>query len=657
LTKKPLWIPSEKRVSEANITRFIDFVNKKHDSEIKNYQELYDYSVTEIEKFWEDIFEFEDLTFSGTYQNVLSERIMPGGKWFEGLKLNYAENIFKKLQNEFAITSYREGFGSFRITSDKFKSVSLKLASALKAAGVGKGDRVASFSSNIPEAVMGLMATSTIGAIWSSCSPDFGTQAVIDRFGQIDPKILFAVESYDYNGKRFNCLPKIIEITRAFKSLEKVVLIPAFQDFDGETVKYSHDLPDNFVYFDDFIDEHDPTETFEQVEFSHPLYILYSSGTTGKPKCIVHGTGGTMLQHYKELALHTDLKVDDKLLYFTTTGWMMWNWLVSGLLVGAEIVLFDGSVVYPNASILWKFVSEQEVSVFGTSPKFLSLTEKNEIKPLTMYNYNKLKAILSTGSPLLECNFEWVYKNVKKDLQLSSISGGTDIVSCFMLGCPILPVISGEIQGRGLGMKVEVFDESGKLLEGEKGELVCSLPFPSMPVEFWNDEGDVKYKDAYFSRYPGVWRHGDYIRITEKGGVIVYGRSDATLNPGGVRIGTAEIYRIVEEIPEIEDSIVSGINVKDEIEIFLFVVLKSGCELSPDLVLKIKKSLKEKASPRHVPHRIFKINDVPRTISGKKVEIAITKIFAGEEPDNREALANPDSLDVFESIKLMVMNP
>ena len=657
MTKKPLWIPSEKRVSEANITRFIDFVNKKHDSEIKNYQELYDYSVTEIEKFWEDIFEFADLTFSGTYQNVLSERIMPGGKWFEGLKLNYAENIFKKLQNEFAITSYREGFGSFRITSDKFKSVSLKLASALKAAGVGKGDRVASFSSNIPEAVMGLMATSTIGAIWSSCSPDFGTQAVIDRFGQIDPKILFAVESYDYNGKRFNCMPKIIEITRAFKSLEKVVLIPAFQDFDGETVKYSHDLPNNFVYFDDFIEEHDPTETFEQVEFSHPLYILYSSGTTGKPKCIVHGTGGTMLQHYKELALHTDLKVDDKLLYFTTTGWMMWNWLVSGLLVGAEIVLFDGSVVYPNASILWKFVSEQEVSVFGTSPKFLSLTEKNEIKPLTMYNYNKLKAILSTGSPLLECNFEWVYKNVKKDLQLSSISGGTDIVSCFMLGCPILPVISGEIQGRGLGMKVEVFDESGKLLEGEKGELVCSLPFPSMPVEFWNDEGDVKYKDAYFSRYPGVWRHGDYIRITKNGGVIVYGRSDATLNPGGVRIGTAEIYRIVEEIPEIEDSIVAGINVKDEIEIFLFVVLKSGCELSPDLVLKIKKSLKEKASPRHVPHRIFKINDVPRTISGKKVEIAITKIFAGEEPDNREALANPASLDVFESIKLMVVNP
>ena len=653
---KLLWSPSPERKKSSNLQKFISFVNKRHELEITDYPGIYQFSIDNIETFWEDILHFSGLIYSGSYQKILSNTEMPGAKWFEGISLNYAENVFSKLSGEYAITSYREGYGTFRIKSTRLKEVTLKLASAMRQSGIVKGDRVAAFSANVPEAVMGLLACSSIGAIWSSCSPDFGTTAVIDRFGQIEPKILFASESYEYNGKRFDCIEKIKEIVTAVPSVEKVILIPAFQDFENESLHLCQSVPDNFIWFDDYIAEQSEITGFEKVEFSHPLYILYSSGTTGKPKCIVHGTGGAMLQHYKELSLHTDLKEGEKLLYFTTTGWMMWNWLVSGMLAGAEIVLFDGSVIYPDEKVLWEFVSNEEINVFGTSPKFLSISEKNKVKPSNLFHYNKLKTILSTGSPLSANNYEWVYQNVKADIQLASISGGTDIVSCFMLGSPLLPVYSGEIQCRGLGMKVEVFNATGKSVSGEKGELVCTAPFPSMPVKFWNDEGDKKYRDAYFSHYPGVWRHGDYIMINERGGIVVYGRSDATLNPGGVRIGTAEIYRIVEELDEVSDSIVCGFETKGEIEVFLFVVLKPGLELTPELTLKIRKSLKSKASPRHVPHRIFPVADIPRTISGKKVEMAITKILSGEEPDNREALANPESLSAFEKIKLIVNN-
>ncbi len=647
---KTLWTPSKERIAEANLTHFIKYVNSRQNLQLVTWDDIYNYSISEVENFWDDLFHYSAFDHSGELGSILTENKMPGAKWFKGIKINYAKNALQRMSGEYCITSRREGYPVTRIKSDDFRSVMLKLATALAALGVKKGERVAAFSSNIPEAIAGFMATSSIGAVWSSCSPDFGTTAVIDRFGQIEPKVLFAAESYIYSGKDFDLLPKINEIVSGIPSIEKVILIPAHSDFAGDETRIHTVIPDNFTYLSDLIADMDEFEEPVDVDFSDPLYILYSSGTTGKPKCIVHGTGGVMLQHFKELYLHTDLKPGDKLLYYTTTGWMMWNWLVSGFLTGAEVVLFDGSVVYPEPDVLWRFVSDQEITVFGTSPKFLSLSEKNEIKPGKLYNYKELKAVLSTGSPLVEHNYEYVYNSVKADVQLSSISGGTDIVSCFMLGNPLLPVVAGEIQCRGLGMKVEVFDPEGNPVHNKKGELVCTAPFPSMPVFFWDDPEGEKYRSAYFSHFPGIWRHGDFIRITESGGIIVYGRSDATLNPGGVRIGTAEIYRIVEEMPEISDSLVCGVNVGEDVEIFLFVVTAPGVELTPDLTLRIKRLLKEKASPRHVPHRIFVVTDIPRTISGKKVEIAVSRLFEGGTPDNREALANPEALDHYEQL-------
>jgi len=647
LTEKILWSPSPGQIANANITQFIKYVNSRQSLQISSWEELYRYSVSEIESFWEDLFHFSAFDHSGELLKILSERKMPGARWFEGIKISYAKNVFQRLPAGYCITSRREGFPVARIKSDDLRSVSLKLASAFLELGVKDGDRIAAFSANLPETIAGFLATSSVGAIWSSCSPDFGTSAVIDRFGQIEPVVLIASESYQYGGKTFDLLSKIKEIVVGIPSIRRVILIPAFSDLSGDEIRVSATLPDNFIYLGDLIADQPELEEPVDVDFSHPLYILYSSGTTGKPKCIVHGTGGVMLQHFKELYLHTGLKPGEKLLYYTTTGWMMWNWLISGLLTGSAVVLFDGSVIYPDDDVLWNFVSNEEVNVFGTSPKFLSLSEKNGLKPGKSNDLSKLRTILSTGSPLVEHNYEYVYTHVKQDVQLSSISGGTDIVSCFMLGNPLLPVVEGEIQCRGLGMKVEVFDADGNAVEDAKGELVCTAPFPSMPVFFWDDPDGAKYHKAYFDHFPGVWRHGDFIRITENGGIIVYGRSDATLNPGGVRIGTAEIYRIVEELPEIADSLVSGVNVGDDVEIFLFIVTASGEELTPDLTIKIKKLIREKASPRHVPHRIMVVPDIPRTISGKKVEIAVSRIFEGEVPDNREAIANPDILDHF----------
>jgi acetoacetyl-CoA synthetase len=521
-------------------------------------------------------------------------------------------------------------------------------AIGLKRLGVKKGDRVAGFVPNYPESIVAMLATTSLGALWSSCSPDFGLKGVLDRFGQIRPKVLFAIEEYQYNGKIINCKEKIQQITEEIPDIQTVVLLERFYDFKTRGAKHNRlNKKHKPLYFKDLINLSAKVLKFVQLPFDHPVYVMYSSGTTGIPKCIVHGAGGTLLQHYKEHALHTNLKRSDIITYFTTCGWMMWNWLVSALQIGAAIFLYDGSPVYPDTKILWRKIEAEKISVFGTSPKFLTISQKSKIVPGKKFNLSSLKAILSTGSPLSAENFKYVYKNVKKDIQLSSISGGTDIISCFMLGNPILPVFSEEIQCRGLGMKVESFDENGRPLIGEKGELVCTKPFPSMPVFFWNDPDGKKYKSAYFERYPGVWLHGDFIKITERGGIIVYGRSDATLNPGGVRIGTAEIYRIVEAMDEIADSLVIGQEWENDVRIILFIVPKSGINLSPNLNDKIKMNIRNSATPRHVPSKIIEIKEVPRTISGKKVEIAVSRLINGQKIDNKDALINPDSLRQF----------
>ncbi len=643
--KKPLWIPSAEQVSNSNITSFMRYVEKLTGKRIGTYDELYNWSVENIEEFWKSIWILSGIIHSKEYESVLTERRMPGAKWFSGAELNFAENLLRFRDDQTALISYSENHEPERISYKELYNLTARCAEGLKQLGVKAGDRVAGFVTNIPEAIIAMLAAASLGAIWSSCSPDFGIKGVLDRFGQIQPKILFAVEEYSYNGKITNCAEKIKNIAEQIPQIEKIVLIRK-EKFEINLT--SEQIP-NTIYFNELTDNSAQNLEFEQLPFDHPVYIMYSSGTTGKPKCIVHGAGGTLLQHYKELSLHSDLKRQDVITYFTTCGWMMWNWLISSLSIGASILLYNGSPVYPDPSILWKLIEIEKISIFGTSPKFLSLCEKEKVQPAN-YNLDSLRIILSTGSPLSEENFNWVYNNVKSHLQLSSISGGTDIISCFMLGCPNLPVYPGEIQCRGLGMKVAAFDEKGNSVTGKKGELVCIEPFPSMPIYFWNDPDNEKYKSAYFDFYSGVWRHGDFIEISEHGGVIVYGRSDATLNPGGVRIGTAEIYNIVEAMDDIVDSLVIGQNQNNDVRIILFVVLKEGINLSDEIINQIKTEIRAQATPRHVPQKILQIKEVPRTISGKKVELAVKKIINNEPVENRDALANPESLEQFRKL-------
>lgn len=617
---------------------------------VSSYNDLHSWSITDLEEFWKSIWVMSGLIHSKSYTSILENPVMPGAKWFSGSELNFAENLLRFRDTNPAIISGRENFPTFRINYNELYKYVASVASYLVKAGLKKGDRVAAFTTNVPEAIIGMLATTSIGAIWSSCSPDFGFKGVIDRFGQIEPKILFAVESYYYNGKKIDCREKIEHIAETISSIEKVFFIDDYFDFTAPAAVLDKDA--KFLRFAELLDRTDEHLNFEQLPFDHPVYIMYSSGTTGVPKCIVHGAGGTLLQHFKELELHTDLKRHDIITYFTTCGWMMWNWLVSSLMTGATIYLYDGSPVYPDAKTLWRNIEEEKITIFGTSPKFLSISEKAAIIPRDEFNLTSLRTILSTGSPLSEDNFNYVYKSVKLDVQLSSISGGTDIISCFMLGCPILPVYAGEIQCRGLGMKVGAYDEKGSSVIEQKGELVCTKPFPSMPVYFWNDTDNEKYKAAYFNYYPGVWRHGDYIKITENGGVVVFGRSDSTLNPGGVRIGTSEIYNIVEALPFITDSLVVGQNWNNDIRILLFVVLKEDKVLSSEMIERIKLEIKKGASPRHLPAVVIQVNDIPRTISGKKIEIAVTRILNGEVIDNKDAVANPASLDQFYNLPL-----
>ncbi|HEY6436224.1 MAG TPA: acetoacetate--CoA ligase, partial [Ignavibacteriaceae bacterium] len=557
---KPLWIPSDDRIKNSNLTKYSEILFKEYGLQFLNYSELHNWSTTDIESFWESIWKFGEIIHSKKYVRVLDKRIMPGAKWFEGSELNFAENLLKYRDEHIAIISSREDKPDVVLTYKELFDLVAACSAGLKNLGLQRGDVVAGFVTNIPESIIAMLAVTSLGAVWTSCSPDFGIQGGIDRFGQVKPKILFAVEEYQYNGKLNDCREKIKQIVSKIPDIKSVVLIPQYQKLD--IVSSSNDKlkvnANKSIDFKDLLGYTSNIHSFEQLPFNHPVYIMYSSGTTGLPKCMVHGAGGTLLQHYKEHVLHTDLKRDDIITYYTTCGWMMWNWLVSSLQVGASIFLYDGNPVYPDTDILWKKIDDHKISVFGTSPKYLSIFSKNGLTPSKKHNLASLRAILSTGSPLPEESFKWVYDNVKSDLQLSSISGGTDIISCFMLGNPNLPVYPEEIQCRGLGMKVEAFNHNGNLVVGEKGELVCTEPFPSMPVYFWDDESGEKYRQAYFEKYPGIWTHGDYIKITKNGGIVVYGRSDATLNPGGVRIGTAEIYRVVEAQEEIADSIAVG---------------------------------------------------------------------------------------------------
>ncbi|MDQ0285335.1 acetoacetyl-CoA synthetase [Desulfofundulus luciae] len=645
--KKLLWEPSKERKKQANMTRFMEFVNKKHGHNFTTYNELYQWSIENAPAFWEAMWEFGGIIASRPYdQVVVNFEDMLGCRWFVGAELNFAENLLRYRDDHTALIFKGEAMEEpVRLSYAGLYDQVARLARALREMGVTVGDRVAGFMPNMIETVVAMLAATSIGAIWSSCSPDFGVKGVFDRFGQIQPKVLFTANGYSYNGKKYDSLERVAGIVKEIPSIERVVV-----------VSYTEKEPDisrvpKVVPYQDFLAAGEGLEIeFTRLPFDHPVYIMYSSGTTGVPKCIVHGAGGTLIQHLKELILHTDLKREDTIFYFTTCGWMMWNWLVSSLAVGATVLLFDGSPFYPDAGALWKLAQDEGITVFGTSAKYLASVEKAGVKPGATYDLSRLKAILSTGSPLSVESFEYVYRDIKQDVCLSSISGGTDIISCFALGNPIGPVYAGELQCRGLGMKVESFDSEGKPLIDRKGELVCTAPFPSMPVYFWNDPDRKKYRSTYFDVYPNVWRHGDYVEITDTGGVIIYGRSDATLNPGGVRIGTAEIYRVVESLPEIADSIVVGQDWDNDVRVLLFVKLAEGVELNDQLINKIKSAIRENTTPRHVPAKILAVKDIPYTLNGKKVEMAVRDVIHNRPVLNKDALANPEALEYFKNL-------
>jgi acetoacetyl-CoA synthetase len=643
---KPIWEPGNERIERANINRFMRYVRESTGNEdIRRYAPLYDFSVRHPEKFWPLVWEFCGIRASGDFEPVLVDGDkMPGAKFFPNVKLNFAQNLLRHKDDRTAIVFRNEWGHKRELTYAELHAEVGRLAHALKAAGVGAGDRVAGFMPNIPETIIAMLAATSLGATWSSCSPDFGINGVVDRFGQIAPKVLFTADAYGYGGKRFDCLEKIRGVLEQMPSVEKLVVVP----YSGEPLKL--DGLRNAISLPDFAGTADHALTFEMLPFDHPLYIMYSSGTTGVPKCIVHGAGGTLIQHLKELVLHTDLKREDRLFYYTTCGWMMWNWFVSGLAVGATLVLYDGSPSHPDGNALFDLADEVGISVFGTSAKWISAIEKAGVKPRETHKLLSLKTILSTGSPLAPESYDYVYRDVKERVLLASISGGTDIISCFALGNPLLPVYRGELQCRGLGMKVEILDENGEPVVEEKGELACTAPFPSMPVFFWNDPDGEKYKKAYFSRVPNVWCHGDHALLTEHEGVVIYGRSDATLNPGGVRIGTAEIYRQVEQIDEVLESIAVGQHWDGDERVILFVRLRDGFTLDDALRDRIKKRIRENTTPRHVPAKIIRIADIPRTISGKITEIAVRDTINGLPVKNTDALANPDALLLYRDL-------
>ncbi len=645
--RKPLWVPSEERVKQANLTRFIGYVNEKHSLEIDSYDQLYKWSVENIPEFWGAMWEFGEIRTSRGYDvvvNDLSE--FPGAKWFVGARLNFAENLLRYRDDHFAFVFRGETQESARMTYRELCDSVARLAKSLREIGVVSGDRVAAYMPSLIETAVAMLAATSIGAIWSSCGTELGPGAVVDRLGQIEPKVLFTVAGYPYKGKVFDVLSRLEKIAKGVPSLEKIVVVP-----------YVAEKPDvgnvpNCVLYDDFISQGKPLGIrFEQLPSDYPVYIMFSSGTTGKPKCMVQGACGILINHLKELILHTDLKREDRIFYISTPSWMMWNWLLSSLAVGATVMLYDGNPNYPDWSALWKLVQDEKITIFGCSASYANYLKSKGAKPGKVYDLSSLREISQTGSPLSSEGFEYVYRGIKEDLHFNSISGGTDINGCFAAGTPIQPVYAGELQGPALGMKVKAYDAAGNSVVDQEAELVCEAPSPSMPIYFWNDPDGRRYRDAYFSVYPGVWRHGDWILVHgDTGGITFLGRSDFTLKPSGVRIGPAEIYNVVERFEEVADSLVAGQDWKGDQRVILFVELAPGFQLTDDLKKKIKGALREEASPRHVPALIIEAPDIPYTFNMKKVESAVANILNGRAVTNRDALINSESLGFYERI-------
>ncbi|WP_448189028.1 acetoacetate--CoA ligase [Azospirillum sp. sgz301742] len=637
----PLWSPSAERVAASNLTAFREAANARFGLSLGDYEALWDWSVAKKEDFWRFLWDWAGIRGEPGSTVLRDGDRMPGAQWFPEARLNYAENLLAGSADE-ALVFWGEDKVKRRWSRAELVAEVSRLQQALKAAGVGVGDRVAAYMPNMPETLAAMLATASLGATWSSCSPDFGVQGVVDRFGQIEPKVLFFPDAYWYNGKAHDVRGKAAEVLKDLPSVSHAVCVPYVAgDADVSAVPKG-------VAYRDFLAPYTAGEpAFERVPFNHPLFILYSSGTTGKPKCIVHGVGGTLLQHVKEHRLHCDLKPGDRMFYFTTCGWMMWNWLITGLASGATLLLYDGSPFAPDGNILFDYADAESMTLFGTSAKYIQSLEKAGQEPKSTHRLSTVRTMTSTGSPLMAENFDYVYRDIKQDLHLASISGGTDIMGCFVLGNPAAPVWRGEIQTRGLGLAVEAFSDDGHPVRGEKGELVCTKPFPSMPIGFWNDPDGARYRSAYFDRFPNIWTHGDFIEQTEHGGWVIYGRSDAVLNPGGVRIGTAEIYRQVEQLPEIMEAICIGQEWDGDVRVVLFVVLREGMTLDKAMEDAIRKRIRDNCSPRHVPAKIVQVTDIPRTRSGKITELAVRDAVHGRPIKNTEALANPQALDEF----------
>jgi acetoacetyl-CoA synthetase len=642
---KALWTPPVERVQQANISRFMRLLRLERHPGITSYPALYQFSIDSPKAFWRAVWEFAGVIGTPGERVVEDFEKMPGARWFPDASLNFAENLLRYRDDREALVFQSEtGLRSTLSYRQLYLEVAA-VADAMRAHGIQAGDRVAGYMPNLPETVIAMLAATSLGAVWSSCSPDFGIEGVVDRLGQIKPRLLFCAAAYTYNGKQHDCLAKVGEISKRIDSIEKIIVTPFVDDKPDLGGLNNAELLESFK-------NHGVNDIcFERLPFDHPVYILYSSGTTGVPKCITHGAGGTLLQLLKEHLLHTDVKRDDRLFYYTTCGWMMWNWLVNGLATGATLILYEGSPFYPGPDAMFDLIDDQAITIFGTSAKTISAWQKSGMKPAETHSLDTLKTILSTGSPLSPESFDYVYKSIKADVCLSSIIGGTDIVSCFGIGCPVLPVYKGEVQCLGLGMAVKICRDDGSFADiDETGELCCRQSFPSMPAFFWGDEDGSRYYAAYFETHPGIWAHGDFATITRHGGLVIYGRSDATLNPGGVRIGTAEIYRQVESLDEVQESICIGQDWEDDVRVVLFVRLIDGVKLDDDLKTRLRQVIRKNATPRHVPARIIQVDDIPRTISGKIVELAVRNIVHGREVKNVDALANPEALDLYRDL-------